>query len=453
MYEIRVLENEDFDELPYKKARSSLGLADAKTGVAYVRRTGINGLDATTIRHEFDELLQKVSPHEEDGIRYKSGASLGSWLGPVIGTAISVLSGGTLTPLGVAVGGGISGGTKYHTQATKPEKYGSPTFGSVATSTGMGALGSYAGGSLANAGISGFKAAGPGFMSKLGGTLSGMTGGAIGAGPGAAPTSIATPSGYTGTVTVPGIGSSIPISQASTAASGGGASLGSAISSGINKASKGFTPTSISSAGSKAIEAAPSLLSKTGGLAKKAATGLATDTLVNSLSPTQNRAVANLGQSGGENALSLFGAPNKLSSSNPSSAFKAPYGDEEVNQGLLNIDQQYQKQYRNIFDTFRQAAPGTSIEGNSRFASQLANAKKGYGATIDSFTQGVDTANVQAQNQYVYNGVKNANNLSDAQMSQYIRLSSQPDSVIRAQFPGMQPSEFRSIFQGLEAFA
>lgn len=81
MYTLKILSSEDFDKLPYKHAKTSLGAADAKTGVAYVRDTGYNDITKATISHELDELVTNVSPHEEDGIRYKSLASLGAGAG------------------------------------------------------------------------------------------------------------------------------------------------------------------------------------------------------------------------------------------------------------------------------------------------------------------------------------------------------------------------------------
>ena len=81
MYTVNVLSEKDFDKLPYKHAKTSLGLADAKTGVAYVRDTGYNDITKDTIAHELDELMQKTSPHEEDGIRYKNLKSLGAGAG------------------------------------------------------------------------------------------------------------------------------------------------------------------------------------------------------------------------------------------------------------------------------------------------------------------------------------------------------------------------------------
>ena len=73
MYTIKLLSNEEFDKLPYKHVKTSLGLADPKAGKAFVRATGVKDWDMATISHEVDELVAKVSPHEEDGIRYKGG--------------------------------------------------------------------------------------------------------------------------------------------------------------------------------------------------------------------------------------------------------------------------------------------------------------------------------------------------------------------------------------------
>jgi len=81
MYTVRILSEKEFDKLPYKHAKTSLGLADANTGVAFVRDTGYNDITKDTIAHELDELMAKVSPHEEDGIRYKNLASLGAGAG------------------------------------------------------------------------------------------------------------------------------------------------------------------------------------------------------------------------------------------------------------------------------------------------------------------------------------------------------------------------------------
>ncbi len=73
-YTLHYLNDKEFDNLPYAKAKTALGCADEKTGNAYVRRTGIRPIDEFVTEHEIAELIAKVSPHEEDGIRYKEGA-------------------------------------------------------------------------------------------------------------------------------------------------------------------------------------------------------------------------------------------------------------------------------------------------------------------------------------------------------------------------------------------
>jgi hypothetical protein len=71
-YTLHYLNDKEFDNLPYKLAKTSFGAADEKTGNAYVRRTGIRPIDEFVTEHEIAELIAKVSPHEEDGIRYKN---------------------------------------------------------------------------------------------------------------------------------------------------------------------------------------------------------------------------------------------------------------------------------------------------------------------------------------------------------------------------------------------
>lgn len=93
MYIIKVLDDVDFNNLPYKHVRESLGCADPKTNTAYIRRTHwgevSNTVDLLTLQHELDELLATVSPHEEDGIRYKKGRDIFGVVGPAILSAFN----------------------------------------------------------------------------------------------------------------------------------------------------------------------------------------------------------------------------------------------------------------------------------------------------------------------------------------------------------------------------
>lgn len=82
MYTVKILSNDEFDKLPYSKTKTSLGMADPKTNIAYIRDTGYNDITKATIGHELDELIAKTSPHEVDGIRYKDlGSSLSGLFG------------------------------------------------------------------------------------------------------------------------------------------------------------------------------------------------------------------------------------------------------------------------------------------------------------------------------------------------------------------------------------
>jgi len=79
MYEIKILSNEDFDNLPVTATRgsdisNSFGFANPITRKAYVRYVGIPDLQKYLVNHEFEELVADKSAHEdENGIRHKSG--------------------------------------------------------------------------------------------------------------------------------------------------------------------------------------------------------------------------------------------------------------------------------------------------------------------------------------------------------------------------------------------
>jgi hypothetical protein len=139
-YTLHYLNDKEFDNLPYKLAKTSFGAADEKTGNAYVRRTGIKPIDEFVTEHEIAELVAKVSPHEEDGIRYKtSSGSSNLWdnfsslftgegasstagtAGQNSATSSGMLAGGYNTPSATG-GGGASQGT--------------PVTGSLGASTG-----------------------------------------------------------------------------------------------------------------------------------------------------------------------------------------------------------------------------------------------------------------------------------------------------------------------------
>lgn len=76
-YNVQFLDDHEFEKLPYKDVDIALGLADSKTGQAYVRRTGVNVLDVHTAMHELEHLEQgehgEHADHQyhKDGVYYK----------------------------------------------------------------------------------------------------------------------------------------------------------------------------------------------------------------------------------------------------------------------------------------------------------------------------------------------------------------------------------------------
>ena len=72
MYQIKVLDTNDFDSLPYEGIDNSLGIADVKQGKVFVRDTGIHELNKYLISHEIEHLVEERATHEDEhGIRHK----------------------------------------------------------------------------------------------------------------------------------------------------------------------------------------------------------------------------------------------------------------------------------------------------------------------------------------------------------------------------------------------
>ena len=80
MYEIKVLSNDEFNEVAKSDPRyeyvddTNMGFADRQKGVAYIRGTNIHDLNKYLISHELEELEANESTHEDpNGIRHKKG--------------------------------------------------------------------------------------------------------------------------------------------------------------------------------------------------------------------------------------------------------------------------------------------------------------------------------------------------------------------------------------------
>ena len=159
MYNIRFMNDKEFDALPYD-SKDKMGICDRNTGVVFVRETGIPIADAMTTLHEIEHMDDgdwgKFAHHQDPndpGVYYKSSSS---WLAPVLGIAANFLIPG----LGAALGPMLSGLGSSFAGALGSI---SPALGGAATSIGSSLGG--AASSLGNAGKS----------------ISGMFGGGTGA--------------------------------------------------------------------------------------------------------------------------------------------------------------------------------------------------------------------------------------------------------------------------------
>ena len=191
-YSIKVLSSEDFDELPYGRAMSALGLCDPQTGEVYVRQTGLQDLTKYLLNHELDHLVEEVPTDEVDGIRYKDP---GKYIGPISQVALPLIGNAIAPGIGGVLGGAAGGA--LNTGLSKGRKAKGIDY---LTSAGIGAGTSYLGGKLTgnfgvpnqqifsksaipNSGFSGITSAGkgvavnsaqksPGFMNNLLGMFS-----------------------------------------------------------------------------------------------------------------------------------------------------------------------------------------------------------------------------------------------------------------------------------------
>ena len=170
-FHIQILSDKEFDSLDYKGISDSLGIADHKKGLAFVRDTGVKEFNLATLSHEIDHLVSKNTNHtDEYGIAHKKGGAarfivpallaLVPGVGPVLAAAANV-------------------GMNQAAQKRHPEELGKPSIGSA---VGQAATGYFGGKALAggvSGGITGGTAAGEGFLSKGAGILGGVGKGAM----------------------------------------------------------------------------------------------------------------------------------------------------------------------------------------------------------------------------------------------------------------------------------
>ena len=85
MYNVQILSDAEFESLPYPEMEMSLGVADPKTGTAYVRYTHSDQLNKYLVNHELEHLIEgqggQHSNHYRNGVYYKGLADL---FGPLL---------------------------------------------------------------------------------------------------------------------------------------------------------------------------------------------------------------------------------------------------------------------------------------------------------------------------------------------------------------------------------
>ena len=196
VYTIDVLPSKKFDQLPYNTYGAS-GLTDYKKKKAYVRESGIPALDLLVMGHELQELVSKISPHDEDGIRYKKQSGWMQIASIVAPIAIGLLTGGAgfaLAPwFGSTMTGALLGGaTSAGLTGGKPAQWGTAALGGALGGGGGAAMGS----SMWGAGAQAAKAQGAGYALNAGNVAKSM--GNYGIGTGTAAGSAAASSGASG---------------------------------------------------------------------------------------------------------------------------------------------------------------------------------------------------------------------------------------------------------------
>ncbi len=214
-YTINILSDKDFNKVPieHMDKPDTLGATDVKNNTLYVRNTkGLgnfsNQINIGTLEHEIEEMVSKVSNHEEDGIRYKKwGRTLATVGGAALGT---ILLPGLGTAWGASLGAGIGAGTYGGVRAMQ----GKQTHGSAIKQSLLAGLGGYAGGAA--------------FGGAGGGASGGATGNTLSSGMQAAYQGASTSGSLAGSLSGGGSGTLLGSGISQAAGSGLAGSLGAA---------------------------------------------------------------------------------------------------------------------------------------------------------------------------------------------------------------------------------
>jgi len=214
MYTIKLLEDRDFDKLPYKHATNHevCGMANPQNNTAYIRNSMTDGMKLLTMDHELQELTSKFSEHEEDGIRYGWFKKIFGFSSQPFVRALAPIAAAMIPGVGPILSGLLAAGTSAIAQKTTT---GNINIGSALLSGVAG--GAFKGLSGFGAGVAASKAAGGGMVGQM---LSGAQGALLGTTGAGGMHSLATASG--GPVSsMLGAGSTLLGNAATSGAAGG----------------------------------------------------------------------------------------------------------------------------------------------------------------------------------------------------------------------------------------
>ena len=375
MYTINILSSKDFDKLGVNATKGSdvsmsLGFANRDTGQAYVRYTELGELNSYLVDHEFEELVQDESTHEDtNGIRHKDLKQTFGKLLPIIGGVGGGLVGG---PVGAGIGGALGGaggrllsggGRNFRSVGGSALKSGALAAGTSALTGNFGIPGSNVGKGIATSAGTGVRTSGAGLLNRLGqGVASGFgvpatlkkAGGAL--------------SGFLG-------GSPAQAAQAGGGAGGPGG--GGGPSQALQSTLQRLTPPGFTQAGSVNQTNEPQgILNKFGGLLGKnprLAAGALTagasqlfkspqvPELPQSIRDFQSQAQSGtqLGQAGQDKLQGLLGQDFN------------PLTEPELQAGRREIERSFTDREDQIRDLFRNIRPGTDESTDSALNKEL----------------------------------------------------------------------------------
>jgi hypothetical protein len=475
MYTVNILSEEDFDALPYKHVKTSLGLADPATNTAYVRDTGYNDITKDTIAHELDELMAKTSPHEEDGIRYKNLKSLGAGAGAgLLSSFVPALK--PFSPA-ISAGAGALAADKGERLRGAAQGFGG---GGLSSSLGGGLVSAFKGvnqpgGTFGNAlkqfvpgvksGASGFIQGIPGFGRSASGTPTGVlskffAGGGGTGGAGAAGSVLASKAGGGSSVPTPGqIGANLLADRlggqtgANTDILGGLAGRAGSVSSTLNPSKD---------AGGGVFDKLKELVGggKDDDTFRKLALGLgiagagdlfAPKVDVPDTSGIQSRLAGQV--AGGGEPLAKEAGLNELFrilgepvGAPPASAF---------DQGDFFADEQLTKDLTALRNEFKAVNPNANVENNSAFLDKKQELIERSRFQRQAARDELSFQHEQEQLGRKFQTMQVALNLDQAQMSQYVQLAQMEIDQLMLQYgiDAQTAANFKEMFSDLGRLA